>query len=106
MLRDSLTIFASFNVPPLLAPYIPSHMLPEFMQSIHKQNIAQFVAPAAIQFISTPMHLLGLDIYNRSGVTLSMAQKARPWVAMTTSSPWTSMSRTEVVGRLSWSVCQ
>jgi hypothetical protein len=41
------------------------------MQGIHKQNIAQFVAPAAIQFASTPMHLLGLDIYNRSGVTLS-----------------------------------
>lgn len=29
------------------------------------QTIAQFLAPAAVQFVSTPMHLLGLDLYNR-----------------------------------------
>jgi hypothetical protein len=26
---------------------------------------AQFAAPAAIQLLSTPLHLLGLDLYNR-----------------------------------------
>jgi hypothetical protein len=41
------------------------------MRGVHKQSVAQFVAPAAIQFASTPLHLLGLDMYNRSGVTLS-----------------------------------
>jgi hypothetical protein len=30
-------------------------------------NTAQFVAPAAIQLVSTPIHLLGLDLYNRQG---------------------------------------
>ena len=30
-------------------------------------NTAQFLAPAAIQLISTPIHLLGLDLYNRQG---------------------------------------
>jgi len=27
--------------------------------------MAQFASPALMQFISTPMHLLGLDLYNR-----------------------------------------
>lgn len=27
--------------------------------------LAQFSCPALMQFISTPMHLLGLDLYNR-----------------------------------------
>lgn len=30
-------------------------------------SAAQFVAPAAVQLISTPLHLLGLDLYNRDG---------------------------------------
>ncbi|PKX93328.1 uncharacterized protein P174DRAFT_443211 [Aspergillus novofumigatus IBT 16806] len=49
-LRDSITIFASFNVPALLAPSIPDRI---------------FACPALMQFVSTPMHLLGLDLYNR-----------------------------------------
>jgi hypothetical protein len=63
-MRDSLTIFASFNVPPLLAPYIPDRLLPSFMHNIRKQSIAQFIAPASVQFLSTPLHLLGLNMYN------------------------------------------
>lgn len=51
--RDSLTIFASFNLPALLAPYTGL-------------NVAQLTVPCAMQFLSTPMHLLGLDVYNRS----------------------------------------
>jgi len=51
--RDSMTIFASFNVPPILGPMIGS------------QSAAQFIAPAMVQFLSTPLHLLGLDMYNR-----------------------------------------
>jgi hypothetical protein len=69
-LRDSLTIFASFNVPPLLAPHIPRELLPEFMKGVKSQSIAQFVAPAAVQILSTPVHLLGLDLYNRSDLSL------------------------------------
>ncbi|OKO99250.1 hypothetical protein PENSUB_8637 [Penicillium subrubescens] len=61
-LRDSVTIFASFNVPALIAPSIP-----DFVASTPgmKAATAQFACPALMQFFSTPMHLLGLDLYNR-----------------------------------------
>ncbi|KAL4942068.1 hypothetical protein BDV06DRAFT_222487 [Aspergillus oleicola] len=61
-LRDSITIFASFNIPALVAPSIP-----DFIASTPgmKAAIAQFSCPALMQFASTPMHLLGLDLYNR-----------------------------------------
>jgi hypothetical protein len=61
-LRDSITIFASFNVPAQIAPLIP-----DFMASTPgmKASLAQFSCPALMQFVSTPMHLLGLDLYNR-----------------------------------------
>ena len=68
-LRDCLTIFASFNVPPLLGPVISSHMSAEIQKSLSGQTVAQFLAPASVQILSTPMHLLGLDLYNR-GQTL------------------------------------
>ena len=61
-LRDSLTIFASFNVPPRLAPYLDAYSSTSRVSGL---TAAQFAAPAAIQFLSTPMHLLGLDLYNR-----------------------------------------
>jgi hypothetical protein len=70
-IRDCLTIFASFNVPPLIAPHIPREFIPGFMKGVKSQSIAQFVAPATIQLLSTPAHLLGLDMYNRPGVTLA-----------------------------------
>ena len=62
-LRDSLTIFASFNLPPLLAPVIP--LGKELEKSISRVSVAQFLAPAGIQLLSTPLHLWGLDMYNR-----------------------------------------
>ena len=66
-LRDCLTIFASFNVPPLLGPVISRNMSKELEKSLSGQTIAQFLAPASVQLLSTPMHLLGLDLYNRGG---------------------------------------
>ena len=44
------------------------------MQGVRKESIAQFVAPAAVQVFSTPLHLLGLDFYNRNGTT-TIAQR-------------------------------
>lgn len=65
-LRDCITIFASFNLPPLLAPYIDDGLLSrELARHVDGQTAAQFLAPAAVQFASTPLHLLGLDLYNR-----------------------------------------
>lgn len=73
-MRDSLTIFASFNLPSLIAPQL-AHLHPSIAQKFSRilstesgrMNTAQFLAPAAIQLISTPIHLLGLDLYNRQG---------------------------------------
>ncbi|CAG8007871.1 unnamed protein product [Penicillium nalgiovense] len=61
-LRDSITIWASFNIPALIAPSIPDFLA---SSSTMKSSIAQFACPAVMQFASTPMHLLGLDLYNR-----------------------------------------
>ncbi|KAK4126449.1 hypothetical protein N657DRAFT_643234 [Parathielavia appendiculata] len=66
--RDCMTIFASFNVPPLLGPVLSQRLSDEMQCYASGQTVAQFVAPAAVQLFSTPVHLLGLDIYNRPGV--------------------------------------
>jgi len=67
VLRDSLTIFASFNVPPRLAPHLP--LGPAFEKAaMSKMSAAQFMAPALAQLAGTPIHLLGLDLYNRGDV--------------------------------------
>ncbi|KAF1960521.1 hypothetical protein CC80DRAFT_403286 [Byssothecium circinans] len=68
IVRDCLTIFASFNLPPLLAPHVESHLSSEVKKYVGAASVAQFVTPAAVQIFSTPLHLLGLDLYNRSGV--------------------------------------
>ena len=62
-LRDSLTIFASFNLPSLVAPLLP--LTAEVEKQVSRASVAQFVAPAGIQLLSTPLHLWGLDLYNR-----------------------------------------
>jgi hypothetical protein len=74
-LRDCLTIFASFNVPPLLGPVISRNMSAEIQKGLSGQTIAQFLAPASVQLISTPMHLLGLDLYNRGSKGVSWGDR-------------------------------
>ena len=68
--RDACTVFASFNLPILIAP--KTALLPGWNKDWEKHtsriSAAQFVAPAAIQAFSTPLHLLGLDLYNRPNV--------------------------------------
>ena len=62
-IRDSLTIFASFNLPPIIAPLLP--ISKEVEKQMSRASVAQFLAPAGIQLLSTPLHLWGLDLYNR-----------------------------------------
>lgn len=69
-IRDCLTIFASFNLPPVFAPKIEARMGDEVKKYVAAASIAQFVTPAAIQLASTPLHLLGLDLYNRPGARM------------------------------------
>ncbi|KAI1176797.1 hypothetical protein F4777DRAFT_243555 [Nemania sp. FL0916] len=64
-LRDCFTIFASFNVPPLLGPIVSEHLSTNMRRHLSGETVAQFAAPAAVQLFSTPIHLLGLDMYNR-----------------------------------------
>ncbi|KAK3294298.1 uncharacterized protein B0H64DRAFT_183967 [Chaetomium fimeti] len=68
--RDCLTIFASFNVPPLLGPVLARSRIvgDRFQRYVSGHTLAQFAAPAAVQLASTPLHLWGLDVYNRPGV--------------------------------------
>ncbi|OAG43873.1 hypothetical protein AYO21_01725 [Fonsecaea monophora] len=82
--RDSLTIFASFNLPSIIAPQLanlPLEVRSRFSRILStesgRMNTAQFMAPAAIQLISTPIHLLGLDLYNRQGRLGSGARYSR-----------------------------
>lgn len=82
-MRDSLTIFASFNLPPLIAPLLP--ISEEVEKSVSKVSVAQFLAPAGIQLFSTPLHLWGLDLYNRpmgNGTPWStrVAKVGRDWL--------------------------
>ncbi|KAL1648420.1 hypothetical protein SLS58_002174 [Diplodia intermedia] len=71
-LRDCLTVFASFNLPPLLAPALAARidrstgaLGDALRRHVDAASAAQFAAPAAVQIFSTPLHLLGLDLYNR-----------------------------------------
>jgi len=75
-LRDSLTIFASFNVPPLLAPRLPFSQAFE-NAAVSRMSAAQFLAPALVQLISTPVHLLGLDFYNRPSGDVGWKERAK-----------------------------
>lgn len=79
-LRDSMTVFASFNLPPLIAPLLPLSERVE--QQISRASAAQFLAPAGIQLLSTPLHLWGLDLYNRPGMSWSqrLGRVGRDWL--------------------------
>ena len=64
-LRDSLTIFASFNLLPKIAP-----LLPESLEDhISRLSVAQFTSPALMQVLNTPLYLLALDLYDRNPTT-------------------------------------
>ncbi|KAF7502556.1 hypothetical protein GJ744_005495 [Endocarpon pusillum] len=88
-LRDSLTIFASFNLPPLIAahlgplsPHLPSLFAPLLSTPSSRTNTAQFLAPALMQLVSTPLHLLGLDMFNRQrrlGAHQRLSRVRRDW---------------------------
>ena len=85
-LRDSMTMFASFNLPPMIAPQLanlPSQLAAHLETEKKRLNVAQFLTPAAMQLFSTPIHLLGLDLYNRQGalgLAKRLARIQRDWL--------------------------
>lgn len=70
--RDSLTVAASFNAPKVVAKKLERDA---GVEPSRAKTTAQLLCPALVQFVSTPLHLLGLDLYNNKGA--SAAQHAR-----------------------------
>uniref|UniRef100_A0A0G4FHF6 Mitochondrial carrier protein n=1 Tax=Chromera velia CCMP2878 TaxID=1169474 RepID=A0A0G4FHF6_9ALVE len=66
-LRDAMTMAASFNAPPHISNFIKKTN-PEIGKST-ADNIAQMACPVGIQTISTPIHLVALDLFNRPAAT-------------------------------------
>ncbi|KAJ3302753.1 hypothetical protein HDU76_005475 [Blyttiomyces sp. JEL0837] len=61
--RDCLTMAASFTLPPHVSRWIQQNT--PLTNRRTADTLAQLVLPCAIQLVSTPIHLLGLDMYNR-----------------------------------------
>ncbi|CAM9818601.1 unnamed protein product [Chrysoparadoxa australica] len=70
--RDAATVAASFNMPAPASQWLQDAY---DMQPSKADFAAQMVCPAAVQFLSTPLHLLGLDLYNNPASTTSMRTK-------------------------------
>lgn len=64
--RDSMTILASFSLPGIISKQLQQDC---GVAKLTADTSAQLVTPCAMQFLSTPLHLLGLDIYNRPTVS-------------------------------------
>lgn len=64
--RDSATIFASFSLPKPASIYAQENFgwTPFFADTFF-----QLLTPISMQILSCPLHLLGLDLYNRSEVS-------------------------------------
>lgn len=61
VIRDCVTLSASFYVPAKLAPSIPE-ACDRYMS---RTSLAQLTAPALSQWVATPLHLLALDLHAR-----------------------------------------
>jgi hypothetical protein len=70
--RDSMTILASFTLPPVVSQRL---LQPMGFSAAAADTLAQLLTPVSMQVVSTPMHLLGLDLYNRPLATA--AERAR-----------------------------
>jgi hypothetical protein len=66
--RDSMTILASFSLPGLISERMQNNM--NFGKT-SADNLAQLITPVSMQIFSTPLHLFGLDLYNRDKVNSS-----------------------------------
>jgi hypothetical protein len=64
--RDSMTVFASFNLPPIITPIVESLGVPH----VAARSAVQLVTPVAMQLFNVPLHLYALDLYNRPDVSI------------------------------------
>jgi hypothetical protein len=66
--RDLVIVGASFNGPTYVAPVIQEKT---GMTQDNSEMLAQLVCPGAAQIFATPLHILGLDMYNRPNLTFN-----------------------------------
>jgi len=66
--RDSMTVFASFNLPPILTPKLVEAT---GWSLVVARSVVQLSTPLAMQIFTVPLHLYALDLYNRPDVSLA-----------------------------------
>jgi hypothetical protein len=66
-IRDSSTVFASFVLPKYWSQAFSNQGLSETKSKV----LGQLLSPCFMQFFSTPLHLYGIDIYNRPSKLMS-----------------------------------
>lgn len=66
-LRDFLAMAAAFTIPPILGKYIQKKTDYSEMNSL---RIAQISTPVLAQIFATPIHLLGLSLYNKPEISM------------------------------------
>ncbi|KAL2834269.1 hypothetical protein BDW59DRAFT_156209 [Aspergillus cavernicola] len=62
LVRDAITIFGSFTLAQRCTDVIPDSLA---AHPYSKMIFTQMVVPVLSQIVATPLHLLGLDLYNR-----------------------------------------
>jgi hypothetical protein len=61
--RDAHTVLASFLLPPVIGAWLHEHGA--VATRARGELLAQLAAPCVIQLVSTPFHILALDLFNR-----------------------------------------
>lgn len=61
--RDLIGVGSSFVLPDLIAQKVSNTCNPEEVK--RNRDLSQFLVPVATQFVAGPLHLLGLDLFNR-----------------------------------------
>lgn len=72
--RDCITIFGSFTLPSLAAEAMRKAVEEERKKKSAEVGL-QLGVPAFIQLFSTPLHLIGLDLYGRTGKEVTWASR-------------------------------
>ncbi len=70
--RDCMTILASFTLPSMVGKAINKQFN---IEQQNADNLAQLTVPCVMQFMSCPLHLYGLDRYNRPDPTLNFSNR-------------------------------
>eukprot|EP01104_Vermistella_antarctica_P008270 TRINITY_DN2063_c1_g3_i1.p1 TRINITY_DN2063_c1_g3~~TRINITY_DN2063_c1_g3_i1.p1 ORF type:complete len:280 (+),score=65.66 TRINITY_DN2063_c1_g3_i1:2-841(+) len=67
--RDAMTLIASFTAPAKATAWLKFRC--PSLNTRATETACQLVLPGLMQFASTPIHLLGLDMYNNKGASVS-----------------------------------